>query len=266
MGVSQAPALSGGSWSATLPLTNVQDRRLGRVARSTDATAANTKIIIDLGTARAVGLLAILIPNITKSSTPTVQWKGGTSSGASDVYNPGTQSYWPTGVTLEDVTGVDGSVLNVWSWLIPNAAQTARFWEVDIVDTANADGYLNVARLVICGAYTPTINLAVGAKTGHETETVRTVTPGGAALYNPKPRRRIDVFNINDLSNAESYGTVRKIQRKLGTSGQLFWVPDPSDSTYGFERNYLGVLRDLSPLEMGVGAYLNTSWSITEDL
>jgi hypothetical protein len=122
-GPTQTPAFSGGSWSASLPLTNVADRRLQKVARSTDALATSTKIIVDLGVARSVGMLAVLIPNLTKSTTPTVQWKGGTSSGASDVYNPGTQQAWPSGVTLEDVTGSDGTVMNVWTVTVPAMPQ-----------------------------------------------------------------------------------------------------------------------------------------------
>lgn len=265
IGPTYAPTLSSGSWLTTLPLTNSQDRRLQKVARTTDVVSASTKLIVDLGVARSVGLLAVFIPNITKTTTPTVQWHAGTTSGAADVYAPAAQSYWPAGVALEDVTGVDGSVMNVWSVLVPATPQTARYWELDIVDTANADGFLDVARIVIAGAFQPSVNVSDGDRTGHESETIRTVTDGGAALYNAKRRRRTDVFSINDLTNTESFASVRKMQRQLGTSGQVFWVPDPSDATYGWERNYLGVLRELSPLQSGSSRW-NTSWSIVEEL
>src|ERR1044072_9490047 len=86
VGPSQTPTLGSGSWAASLPLTNLQDRRLADVARAREATSANTKFRVDLETARIVGVVAVLIPNLTKSSTPTIQWKGGTTAGASDVY------------------------------------------------------------------------------------------------------------------------------------------------------------------------------------
>lgn len=264
-GPSYTPAFSGGSWSATLPLANVADRRIQRVARSTDATAANTKIIVDLGVARSVGVLAVLVPNLTKSAVPTFQWKGGSTSGGTDVYNPGTIQAWPTGVTLEDVTGADGTPMNVYNVVTPTPF-TARYIELDIVDTANVNGYLDVARLVVAGAFTPSHTFSIGAQTGHETDTERDVTEGCAALYNPKPARRIDSFAIADVTQTEAFASIRKMQRQLGKSGQLFWIPDPSDTTYGYERNYLGVLRDLSPLNWSVGAYLDSQWSIVEEL
>lgn len=265
IGGTYGPTISGGSWSASLPAVNVQDRQLQKVARSTDATAANTKLIFDLKTAQSVGLLAVFIPNITKTTTPTVQWKGGTSSGASDVYNPGAVSYWPSGITADDVISPDGTRMNVWHVLVPNAAQSARYWELDIVDTGNADGYVDVARVCICGAFTPSTNIANGDRPGIETATQRLETDGGAALYNPKRRRRTHSFSLNELTQAEAFASVRKMQRLLGTSGQLVWVPDPADTTYGYDRNFLGVMRELGPLEGNAQRY-NSSWMIVEEL
>lgn len=262
---SYSPSLSGGSWSSSLPLANLQDRRLGKIARSADATAASTKIIIDLGVARSVGVLAVLIPNLTKSSTPTIQWKGGTSSGASDVYNPGAVQAWPTGVTLEDVTKSDGSQQNIWLTTVPPSPQTARYWELDIVDTANSDGYLNVARLCICGAFTPTVNVNDGDRQSYESDTVRSVTPGGAALYDVRASRRAAQFSIENLPTSDIYASVRAMQRRLGLSGQFLWIPDPADTTYGYERNFLAVMRELGPLESQSTRY-NTTFSVVEEL
>ncbi len=53
------PTFSGGSWSGSLPLTNLQDRRLAKVARSADASYQNTQFDIDLKTPRAVRVRAI---------------------------------------------------------------------------------------------------------------------------------------------------------------------------------------------------------------
>jgi hypothetical protein len=260
------PAWSGGSFLASLPLTNVADRRLQKIARTTNALAASTKLQVDLGAARAVGLLAILLPNVTKTAVPTVQWKGGTTLGASDVYAPAAQQAWPTGVTVEDVTAPDGTTMNVWTTTIPATLQTARFWECDVVDTANADGHLDVARVIVAGAYQPTEPIMVGATTGHESESVRTVTDGGAALYQPKPRRRVDVFSIDQLSQAESLGTARKMIRQLGTTSQLFFVFDPSDTTLMYERAYLAVLSKIDPFTYSTGVRTTNAYGIMEEL
>lgn len=65
--VSHTPAYSGGAWDSDLPLSNLKDRRLARVARSTDTKLASTRLHLDLGVARSVGILAI--PKHTMSKT-----------------------------------------------------------------------------------------------------------------------------------------------------------------------------------------------------
>jgi hypothetical protein len=262
-GPSQTPTYGSGSWLAALPVSNIADRRLSKVARSTDATAANTKLRVDLGTARAVGVVAVLIPNLTKTSTPTIQWKGGTTAGGTDVYNPGAVTAWPTGIVAEDVTSWDGTIMNVWLTAFPNS--TARHWELDIVDTANADGYLDVARVIIAGSTGLSVTLDDGAQMGVESNTTSEDTDGGATLYSSKRRRRNDKFNISNLTNADALGTLHKMMFSLGTSGQVFWVPDPADTTYGWKRNYLGVLKELSPLQ-GNSTRWNTAFSVREEL
>lgn len=56
--------LSGGSWQSTLPLSNLQNRQVQKVARSTDATTASTQFQIDLGQARPIGVVGLIVHNI----------------------------------------------------------------------------------------------------------------------------------------------------------------------------------------------------------
>lgn len=262
-GVVQTPVYSNGSWLAALPLANIADRRLSRVARSTDATAASTKGDIDLGVARDVGVLAILVPNLTKTAVPTIRWRGSTVSNfASTVYDSGTVAAWPTGVTAEDAAG-----LNVYTVTLPTTPQTARYWRFELVDTANVSGYLDVARVIVAGAYSPTINMIYGAKAGVETDTVRTLTDGGAAIYQEKPIRRTNVFSVENLAITEVYASIRKMQRLLGISRQLFFVFDPADPpTLMYERAYLCCMRELGALDYPNFAVNSAAFSLVEEL
>lgn len=262
----RTPAMSGGSWLSALPVSNAMDRRLSRVARSSDATSSSTQLTVDLGVARSVGVLSVLVPNLTKSSTPTVQWEGASDAGfTSIVYDSGALQAWPSGITAEDVTGPDGNVMNVWSTHIPAAAQTARYWACLIVDTANADGYIDVARVIIAGGVQLAVTLDDGAQMGIESNSTSEDTDGSATIYQTKRRRRNDKFSISNTTNTEALGTLHKMMFSLGTTGQVFWAPDPADTTYGWKRNYLGVLKELSPLQ-GNSTRWNTQWSIREEL
>lgn len=260
--VSYAPAFSSGAWDTTLVLDNVQDRRLSLVARSVDVLAASTKFDVDLGVARDVGVVAVFLPNITKSATPTIRWRGSTVSNfATTVYDSGTVSLWPTGVTAEDADG-----LNVWIPTLPGSAQTARYWRCEIVDTGNVDGYVDVARVVIAGRFVPPTGLTVGSTLGSESETVRTISDGGAALYGIKRQRRYMDWQLQNVGEVDAMGRIRKMQRQLGTHGQLFAVFDEADTTYMYERAFLAVMRELTALEFGVADYHNVTLRLLEEL
>ena len=73
VGVLQTPALSGGSWESDLPLTNLQDARLAKVARSTNALAASTCFDLDLGTSRSVRVHSLWKHNLSSAATARVR-------------------------------------------------------------------------------------------------------------------------------------------------------------------------------------------------
>jgi hypothetical protein len=254
-----------GVWTSGLPASNALDRRLTRVARSVDATSASTQLLLDLGVARTIGLFAVLIPNLTVSSVPVVRFIAGTTLGNNDTYDSGNLQAVPTGITIEDLTQPDGSRMNLWQVALPTAF-SSRYPSVLISDTANADGYVDVARVVIAGAFSPAINTGItdGAKHQLRDDTVRTVTDGGAALYNAKRARRTDSFSIDDFVASDA-ALVRQMQRRLGKSGQFFWVPDPADTTYGYQRNYLAVMEELGALTAN-STRTNGEFSVLEEL
>jgi hypothetical protein len=256
-----------GNWSTQLPMANVLDRRLSRIARTVDTIGGSATVKVDLGVARPVGLLALLSPNITKTSTPTVSFVGASDSlFASIVYNSGSLQAWPTGVTAEDVIGPDGTPMNVWSVNVPATPQSARYWQIQLVDTGNADGHNDVARVIIAGAYRPTRRISAGAKSSLENDTVRTETDGGATLYKARATRRVDTFSIANTPESEALTTIRRMQHRLGTSGPLFWVFDDADP-YMYERSFQGTLRQLGALEYPDSMLYNTvGFEIVEDL
>ena len=62
--------LSGGSWQTTLPVSNLQTRKLSQVARSLNATASSTQFRVDLGTDDyAVHLIGLFRHNFSVDAT-----------------------------------------------------------------------------------------------------------------------------------------------------------------------------------------------------
>lgn len=61
--------LSGGSWVATLPVTNLQNRLLGKVARSTNAVLTSTKFTITYASAIYADVLALVAHNFSQDAS-----------------------------------------------------------------------------------------------------------------------------------------------------------------------------------------------------
>lgn len=258
--VSYTPTFSSGSWKTTLPLTNLADRRLSRVARSTDATTGSTTFDVDLGVARAIGLLAL--PKHNLSTAATVRWRGSTVSNfASLVYDSGHVTAWPAGVTAEDVDGINMSYV-----VIPSSLQTARYWRCTITDTANAAGYVQLARVVIAGRWAPSVPATLGGKIGLESLTERIMSDGGGALYRSRPIRRYWDFTLSMLAESEAFPSALKMMRQLDLDGQVFFVWDSADTTYMHERAFLCVLRELTAIEYPFAALNSVPFRLLEEL
>jgi hypothetical protein len=167
---------------------------------------------------------------------------------------------WPVGATREELAG-----LNVAHVHLPPSVVAARYWRCEIDDTANPDGYVDVSRVVIAGGWTPSTGIALGARYAMESATERIVSDGGAALYQPRPIRRLWEFEVPMLDEPEAYATVWRMVRSLGISGQLFFVFDRADP-YMHERAFLCVLRELSSIDYAQVTYHSVPFRLLEEL
>ena len=161
------------------------------------------------------------------------------------VYDSGWLTPWPTGETAEDLDG-----LNVGHFDVVPSTQTAfRYASVQIDDTANADGYVDLHRFVVAGAYEPTLNMSYGAKFRQESATTKVPTDGGAEHFNVKKVRRGLRCVLGNVAEAEAFANPWKFQRQLGLDGQVVIMPDQADTTLMHERAFLARLETLGELE-----------------
>lgn len=252
------PSYSRGSWLASLPLTNLSDRRLAQVARSSDATAASTQFDVDLNASRGVALVAI--PKHTMTTTGTWRVRGYTGAGhTTNVYDSGTLTPFPSGLNLEDIQG-----LNVPAVVLPSVS--ARYWFIELTDTGNPAGYVDVSRLIIAGGFQPTVNILQGSGQGLEDLTTRSETDGGAALFTVRSKRRTVVATLDEMQEAEMFTSFWKMQKQLGISGQLFFMWDSADTTYKHDRAFLAVFKQLEPITMAAWPRYRAPFQLVEEI
>lgn len=180
------------------------------------------------------------------------------------VEDSGVDDAWPSGLDLEEADGINVPYVHILS-----SATSARYVRVELADTANTDGYVELGRLIVAGGYQPTINFERGVRLGLESDTTRQVTDGGAAVYQEKPVRRSLTFTLPDLSESEGFLTALRMQRRLNKYGQVYvCFADDDTAEYMAERSFLGVPRELTGLDLPYSLYSRNrvAFQIVEEL
>lgn len=255
-----AGTVSGGSWLTTLPLVNLQNRQVQRVARSSNATNASTQFTIDLGQARAIGVVALVVHNISVLGRVRIT-ASDTSGFVTTYYNSGWIDVWPAGMIPQSL--LEWEEDNFWlGTLSANAragyqspfihllpsSQSLRYWKVEVDDTTNADGYVQIGRLFMAATWVPTVNYSYGAGLGYEDPTPVDTSLSGAEFFDVRSRFRLFNFELQYIGNAEVYAQALELQRLAGTSGEVLVVPDSADAANQPARAFVGRLARLAPI------------------
>lgn len=176
---------------------------------------------------------------------------------------------WPSGLTIEDVQGLNVAAVYVVTegvFGFPAGTPAVRQAQVEINDTTNPAGYVDIARLVVAGAYQPTINMSYDVSLGLETATTRSETDSGGALFNKRPMRRTLTGVLEQIPEAEAFASWWRMAKQLGTSEQLFVMYDSADTTLKHERSFLATFRQPSALAQPYLARYQGAFQFVEEL
>ncbi len=254
-------AFSLGDWQPENPASNVRDPRLVRAAVSRNVTLEATKILIDLGQSRDIRGAAI--PDMVTSRDAQVRFSAYATADTS--LTPIADSGWieryqviyPWGsLPFEDPHWLDGKmteeertlfpmpVINIW-----DMPQVARYWLVEVADTASALGSVGIPRIILAPGSQPSFNMIPGVKLVHESRTTVQESWGGAEYADSQRARRVVNFELDYLPEDEALTAFFDLQRKLDVDKQLFFAWDPADAINVQRRSFLGRMRTLNPLE-----------------
>lgn len=269
-------SFSGGSWETDLPLSNLADDLLSKVARSTDATLASTQFVVDLGVPRDIRVVAIPDHNISRAGRVKITAASDSlfnSIVATVDFRDVWQVIYPWGslpwehpsfldgkVSAEDAEDYPQPVVHVFG-----TSATARYWKIEIDDTTNADGYVQLSRLFLAPGWQPTINPDYGLTLGWEDESTGEASLGGAIFYDEREKRRVAQFEFGYIPEDEALTWSFEMQRLLGTTKQLFYIYNPDDTTHLHRRAFLATMRQLTPLEYPpIHGYNSVGYRIAE--
>lgn len=252
--------LTGGSWLTTLPLTNLQDRKIGKVARSTDATTASSKFDIDFGGTRLMRVIGLIGHNLTTAGKYRIRLSTVADfsttvldSGWLDVwpivYPSGTlpwgaPNWWSGTYSAEEIASYTGTISYILS-----ASTNARYLRIEFDDTANTDGYVQLGRVFAGDGWQPVRNIVYGAALGWIDRTEVQEALSGHESFNARRSPRVARFGLEAMGESEAMAVAFELQRSMGVNKELMFVWDPADTTHALRRQFLGRLRTLSPIE-----------------
>jgi hypothetical protein len=262
-----------GSWSSTLPLSNIKTRPLSKRARSTNALATSTKLRFALDIERIIGSLAVVSHNMSKDAT--WRYRVYSDSGYSTmVYDSGFLSVWPLmpygTYEWEDprfwdlqLSPEEVALFTKTMTYVPAAIISAQYYQFEFVDTTNSDGYVEIGRIFVGSAYQPSLNMNLSASIGEETNTIIDVAMSGAEFFDRRQSNRVAQFTLDHLTYDESIvnGDIMKIS---GTDAEVLFIYDNGTALDLNRRAFLGRLRELSPISQPYNTRYQTTYEIKE--
>lgn len=267
--------LSGGAWAAALPLDNLKVPRMPVVARSTDALTASTQFDADLGASKT--LLAIAIANHNLSQDAEIRVSLGSTSGDDDVYagdwtpayaitfGSGTDEWadyeWFTGLSSDEWIGTPFT-----SFVLLPSAYAARYVRVEIDDTTNPDGYVQMGRVFIGSGFVPAFNPAYGLQDGFRDPSLITELESGAVIAHPRRRLRTVKFALELVRQDDEFSILHELQRRIGTVGEVLYVPNYRNAEATQRTGFIGRMSKLDPISYPIFRHRSAGFEIVEIL
>lgn len=265
--------LSGGSWLVALPLNNLLDRTPTVIARSSNTLLASTQFDMTLTESRVLKSFALVNHNLSLSATWRI--KLGTSLGASDVYDSGALQVWRMsfdsdllewesnswweGDYDDDYIGHPFAAIH-----LAGSTPSARYLRIEINDTTNPAGYIQIGRLFAGSGITPIYNMGYGMSDTWENASVAETSIGGSEYFDVRRSNRAVKFTLGTLNQDAEFKYFYEMQRRLGTTGEVLYLPDQTDMTACQMTGFVGRLRQLAAFEYPYYKFRSLGFEIKE--
>ncbi len=267
--------LSGGTWLSSLPLINLQNRTLGRVARSFDASNAATKVTYNAGTpvpVRTAGIVAhnislrgrfrVVLSNVADFSILLADsgWIDAWPAVYQSIALPwASDNFWSGRYSERDRQGYTWTSIHDFGNTF--VAQYAR---VEIDDTMNAAGFIQVGRLFLGDGWQPRVNMSLGASLAWQDGSESQEAINGSEYFARRAPYRVARFTTGFMDVDEAMGSAFDIKRRMGVNGEVLFLFDPADTLHKLRRQFYGRLRELSPIEWPYPRLTSTPWEVKE--
>lgn len=141
---------------------------------------------------------------------------------------------------------------------------TVRYGTVEIEDTANGDGYVELGQLFVAGGFTTETNPT--SLSDGRMDLSSSVKSVGGQKYSTARRRPRKVDLGYAVLTEEEGERMDEMMAEIGTTEDVLYVPDPADPAHTQRWGFLGTLQELSPLEYPLFEHRATAVRIEQKL
>lgn len=269
-----AAALSIGLWNASFPRSNLKDYRVGKKARTVDASTDSTKVRFALASPAYIGVVGLMAVN----ASPDAQYRMllyadaaftvvTYDSGVIDAYPNGTMPFgyipfgaagwWDGTPTLSELSRFQRNLVHVL-----RTFQVAQYGEIQVIDPANPDGFFEAGRLFVASPFQPERSPEYGsASLQLITRTERSDARDGTPYFNTRKPTFTLPFALEWLTKNEGFRAL-DIQALADVYGEVLVLWDPGDIAFAFRRQVFGRLKQLDPIQFPRFATLATAFQV----
>ena len=173
----------------------------------------------------------LLVSSVTVLASSTALY----DSGWMYVYPPDTLSmaqrnweddnFWTGELSSGDLVGLQSPFVHVLT-----NEQFLRYWKIEISDTTNAAGYVDIGRCMLARGWRPGVNYSYGAAINYFDPSPSVTSLSGTMYFDERPKGRQFRFEIDAMTSEEAYGYALDMQRLAGITNEVLLVPDTDDA------------------------------------
>lgn len=272
---SDAAAFSWGEWTAGLPLANLANQRLRKVARSVSSDPEDTRFRVTLPATQSFRAIALGPMNVTTAYQYRIRsYAEGFSTVVydSDWIKPFEGSgggpldrEWEDPFFWLGIEPYDDPDRGIWLIHIFPGPIEGRLWSVEIDDQYNTDRFIEIGRLFMPSAWSPSINYSYSNNgLGFRNNALSSSALSGSKQFWRRINPRQFRCTLDLLPETEGYGDAYRFMQRVGFDGEVFVIPDPDDATNIQKRSFLGTVQEMDPLSQAFFGHVGTGFNIEE--
>lgn len=269
--------LTNGSFFASLPLNNLRNHQLARIARTSSTALSATIIDIDIGIGQIVQVFSALNHNFTLQATYRLRGSNDPTF-STTVYDSGA-SFTPVWPAVFSTSSLEWESDNFWTgqyqasqivgypWhlnILIGMPLYLRYWRFEINDIGNPAGYVQLGRIFIGNAWSPSNGVPFGFSLGWEDPTTVQTSLSSSEYFDPKPPCRVARPTTQFMPTDEAFSNAFEIQRVSGIWKEIIYVHDVDDTVQAVRRRFPARLRTINPVVNPYPDFHDTAWEIKE--